>query len=134
MLRQRRRARAGFTILEVLIVLVIIGLIAGIVGLNLVGAAGKARVSTTQATMGNVASALKMYNANYGTYPSGTTGAFPMELLQENLLDADGEPVDAWGRPFLYYSPAQEHAWELVSLGEDGQEYTEDDIVLYPKN
>lgn len=37
-------------------------------------------------------------------------------------------PGDPWGRPYQYHNPGAAHAWELYSLGPDGQE-SADDIV-----
>lgn len=39
-------------------------------------------------------------------------------------------PDDPWGRPYQYRNPGTAHAWELYSLGPDGQE-SADDIVSW---
>ncbi len=122
-----RRVRTGFTLLELLVVLVIMGILAGVVTLNLVGAADRAREQTTRTSMETIKGGLTTYRFNYGLYPE--TGDLDA-LKRENIIVKDF--TDAWGSPLEYYSPTQNAAYELISLGADRTYGTEDDIIIYP--
>ena len=125
--RNRRRA---FTIVEVMIVLVIIGLIGAIVGINLVGAAQEARIKTTKATMQNIQAALTLYHGTNGSYPSAAGSL--SQLVSSNALQLATSPLDAWNREILFYSDGVDY--RLISLGPDGLQDTQDDIVLTPQH
>jgi general secretion pathway protein G len=125
-----RSHRRAFTIVEVMIVLVIIGLIGAIVGINLVGAAQKARIQTTTTTLKNIQSALTIYHGSNGSYPQ-SAGSL-MQLVQSNTLQLAATPVDAWNREILFYSDGVNY--RLSSVGPDGIEDTEDDIVVVPEH
>ncbi len=124
----RHAARPGFSILEVIFVLVIIGIIGSIVGYNLIGMADKAKIDATRQSMGVVQGALKSYYIEYSAYP-------PTGLLQ-TLVDSkrlEKMPMDAWNRPFEYYSPTTSYPYSIVSAGPDGQTQTPDDIEAHPE-
>ncbi|MEM1424848.1 MAG: type II secretion system protein GspG [Planctomycetota bacterium] len=121
-----RRARTGFTIIEVMVVLVILGLIGGIVTLNLVGAAGQAKVSTTKQSMQQVVSALNMYHTQHSSYPATANWE---QAIQNTLQKA---PEDGWGNKFEYFQTESGQAFQLFSAGEDGVSETDDDISIGP--
>ena len=121
-----RRARSGFTIIEVMVVLVILGLIGGIVTLNLVGAAGQAKVDTTKQSMQTVVQALNMYHTQHSTYPP----ADGWEQAIANTLQK--APEDGWGNTFVYFQTNNGQAFQLFSNGEDGMPETGDDIFVGP--
>ena len=60
----------GFTIIEIMVVIVILGLLIGVVGPRLIGRTDDARVSTAKMQIESLASALKMYKLDNGTYPT----------------------------------------------------------------
>ena len=44
----------------------------------------------------------------------------PSDKLPEPLITQD--PIDPWGRPYQYVSPAAEAPYEVICLGADGRE------------
>lgn len=128
--RVHRRPREGFTLLEVMLVLVIIAAIAGIAVYNIGGLQGKAYAMTAKNQISVFKSALEQYKLFVGSYPADLQALH----AQPNDVDAtkytqvlkDAIPNDPWGKPYEYKLNGA--AYELRSLGADGQSGTEDDI------
>lgn len=62
--------RSGFTIVELLVVIVVIGILAAITIVSYSGISNKAIAAGLQSDLDNNAKLLKMYNVEYGYYPS----------------------------------------------------------------
>lgn len=126
-----RSRRSAFTLLEVMLVLVIIAAIAGIAVYNIGGMQTRAYKMTAKSQISQYKNALEQYRLMIGSYPSA------LEALHEAPSDlADPtkyEPVlkdpiaaDPWDRPYEYKLNGA--AYELLSLGPDGQSGTDDDV------
>jgi general secretion pathway protein G len=117
-----RRARAGFTLIELMVVIVILGMLVALVGPRLIGQTDKAKVQTAKTQIQNFAMALKLYKLSFGHYPSSAEG---LEHLinngKEKFLEEDAIPLDPWGNAYVYTYPGSAgHDFEIVSYGEDG--------------
>jgi general secretion pathway protein G len=129
-LAQKRRNEQGFTLIELLVVIVIIGLLATIVAINVIPAGNSARVAKAKADIATLEQALEQYRLDNLTYPSGTDGlnallAPPPGLPAPERYRQGGYikklPEDPWGRPYLYAAPGRKGAFDIYSLGADGQ-------------
>lgn len=60
----------GFTIVELLVVIVVIGVLATIIAVSYSGVTQKANVAAFQSQLSNNSSLLKLYNAEYNSYPT----------------------------------------------------------------
>lgn len=132
----RRSAEHGFTLVELLVVIVIIGLLATIVAINVIPATDKARVEKAKADVATIEQALEQYRLDNMTYPAGTDGlqallSPPASLTQPARYRRGGYikklPEDPWGRPYSYGTPGRKGAFDIYSLGADGQPGGEDD-------
>ena len=107
-----------------MVVLVIIGLMAGLVGVNVRGYLIKAKRNAALSEIATICDALEAYYTEYDRYPTNEEGllvlAEPSERLPESLLDR--EPIDPWGRDYVYNQPGREGPYEVMSLGADGRE------------
>lgn len=127
-LRLRRRARAGVTLIEMLVVVTIIALFAAVVGPRLLNRGDQARVVATKTQLEAFMTALGAYKLDTGLFPTTELGLAALRVKPANLNQWNGPylpkdiPMDAWGRPFLYKFPG-EHGDEpeIISLGADGQ-------------
>ncbi|AQV95636.1 type II secretion system protein GspG [Cupriavidus necator] len=121
-----RAARAGFTLLELLVVLLIIALLAGYVGPRLFSQVDKARVKSANAQMKTLADAVTQYRLDTGHYPSEQEG---LNALVQKGSDprwdgpylAKGLPSDPWGHAYLWKNPGAGSEVEIISLGKDGK-------------
>lgn len=147
--RQRARARGrtvrrAFTILELLIVIAILLAIGGIVLINVLGAQDRADIGVTKVQMQALEDAMMRFKADMKRYPSEEEGV--AVLWSTNALD-DEEQADAWGGPYLQKPVAQDQwgnewvyrnpseiesmPYDLVSIGPDQEEGTDDDISIH---
>lgn len=120
--KRSRRARAGFTLIELMVVIVILGMLVALVGPRLIGQTDKAKVAAARTQIENFSMALNLYKLDFGSYPKSAEG---LDALvnngKENYLDQDNVPMDPWGNPYVYVCPGSAgHDFELVSYGEDG--------------
>lgn len=134
--RQRRMpaniasaARAGFTLVEMLVVLVIIGLIMGLVGPRVLNYLTEARVKAARLQIEAFSSALDLYYLDVGRYPSESEGLDALahrpsgsEVWNGPYVKGGAVPADPWGHVYIYRAPADRAPYEIVSLGSDGHE------------
>ena len=125
----RKRSRAGVTLIEMLVVVAIIGLFVALVGPNLFKKVGESRVTAARNQIINFQTALGTYNLDNGTFPTTEQGlqalrAKPAEAARWNgpYLTQD-VPKDPWGHDYLYRYPGEHNndEPEIISLGADGQ-------------
>jgi general secretion pathway protein G len=120
---------AGFTLVEMLVVITIIGLIMGLIGPRVLNYLGESKVKAAKIQMQSFSSALDLFNLDTGRYPASgeglgaliqSTGAIPAwngPYLKGGVL-----PNDPWGKPYVYRSPGEHGAYDILSYGSDGQE------------
>jgi general secretion pathway protein G len=140
--RRTRRTRRAFTILELLIVIGILLALGGIVLYNLSGQSDKAYEGTQTVQMQAIKKALMMFKNDVKRLPTQEEGI--VVLWDKSALDEEvaaswagpyletAVPKDMWGHEWVYVFPAEDVAigFDIVSVGPDGQEGTEDDISL----
>ena len=125
----RRITEQGFTLVEMLVVITIIALIMGLVGPRVLNFLGKSKVKAAKIQIQSLTSALDLYALDAGQYPSSSEG---LEALMRRpggvttwsgpYLKGDVVPKDPWGKPYIYRSPGQHGAYDILSYGSDGQE------------
>ena len=137
----RRRSRAAFTLMEVLLVLAILGVIAAMVVPQLVGRQQKANIDATKLSINGLEQALKLYALDHdGEYPPTNQGLEALLVPPANdpkwkgpyLEKANQLPSDAWKNPFQYEYPGQHQATggaDIYSWGPDKTPNTDDDIT-----
>ena len=123
----------GFTLVEMLLVLVILGLLAAIVYPNYAKQGPGARIKATKVQIAAFSEALDTFQIENGHYPHALK-----DLIQRpnDAASWHGPYVkkiskDAWEHDYLYSCPGKHNAdsFDLMSMGEDGQAGTQDDIT-----
>jgi len=133
-LKMKNRNRRGFTFIEIMVVVVILAILAGLVIPRFLGRAEQARSTKTVVQIRELMSALDLYHLDNSFYPTTEQGleALVEKPSSEPLPRAwkkymDKIPKDAWGKDYIYICPGAHAAFDLKSLGPDGEE-SEDDI------
>ena len=124
-----RALDSGVTLIEMMVVLVIIGIVAALVVPNVIGRPDEARVAVAGADLRSVAASLEMYRLDNRGYPTTEQGlaaltqrpsAAPVPVNWAAGGYLPSAPVDPWGNPYIYKSPAEAGPYELISNGADG--------------
>ncbi len=124
-----RARQSGFSLVEILVVLVIMGLLISIVAPTVLNRADEARVQKVQADFKAIETALKIYRLDNFVYPTTEQGL--QALVEPSTLEPEPrnfkqggylpeQPIDPWGRPYLYLSPGEYGEVDLFTLGADG--------------
>lgn len=127
--RRLRAPDAGVTLIEMMVVLVIIGIVAALVVPNVIGRPDEARVAVATTDLRTIAASLEMYSLDNRSYPTTEQGLsalttrpvaapVPVNWMAGGYLP--NLPVDPWGNPYGYNSPAEFGPYALTSLGADG--------------
>jgi general secretion pathway protein G len=147
-MRNRRvpqQRRGGFTLVEMLVVLAILVLLISMVGPRILGSKQKADISAAKTQMGMLMSALEHYVVDMRAYPDTELGL--AALIDDPTTDDEKKskwdgpyikksqiPKDPWGNDYQYEFPGthgKKKEPEIWSMGPDGQDNTEDDIVSW---
>jgi len=135
---QKSQLRRAFTLVEILLVVVIIGILAALVIPRIAGSSERARVTAaTTDISGGIKSALGAYEVDMGSYPKSLQDLItaPSDARNWHGPYLDSLPQDPWGHAYIYAFPGKHLAgsYDLLSVGPDGKEGTEDDVVSWAK-
>ena len=117
---------AGFSLIELLVVMVIIGLLAALVAPRFIRQEEKAKLKATRAQIELLGTALDTFRLDVGRYPTTQEGLDALRRQPGGAERWDGPylkkevPMDPWGKPYVYRSPGEHGAYDLLSYGADG--------------
>jgi general secretion pathway protein G len=130
--RRRRRQPAGFTLIEILVVIVVIAVLAAMVAPNVFRHVDSANEAAARSQIEMLGAALDAYRLDNGRYPTTEQGLDA--LWDEPVRDPSPRnwrgpylrkavPLDPWGNPYVYRSPAEDSrgGYDLLSYGADGR-------------
>lgn len=130
-------AAAGFTLLEMVIVLGIIAMIMGGAIFTMQRISDSGALTVVDGDFNSIGNALQSYRTNARTYPSQAQGlealvkrptSEPRPKRWTQILDK--VPLDPWNQEYQYKYPGSKDRSrpEIISIGKDGLEGTEDDL------
>jgi general secretion pathway protein G len=140
--RTRPAAPRGLTLIEVLIVIAILLAIGGLVVVNLIPRKEQADVDLTRTQLKAFDNALRLFRLDMNRYPTEDEGL--VALWSRDAIEDEEEqkkwksylelpkPKDTWGSDWIYRNPSEvlgEGFYDIVSIGKDREEGTEDDIT-----
>nr|MBU1327773.1 type II secretion system major pseudopilin GspG [Candidatus Omnitrophota bacterium] len=130
------KTKKGFTLIELMLVVIIIGVLVSMVVPRLVGRSEEARVAASKADINaNISVAFDLYELDNGKYPTTEEGLRVLLTKPASAVKWKGpylkkEPIDPWGRKYLYRSPGDHVSdYDLYSYGPDGIEGGGDDVT-----
>lgn len=133
----RRRSRAGFTLVELMVVIVIIGLLATVVALNVLPSQDRAMVQKARADIATLEQAIETYRLDNMVFPTDQQGLqalrrAPAGLAQPERYREGGYirrlPKDPWGADYQYRrASTHDGQFDVFSFGADGREGGEGD-------
>jgi general secretion pathway protein G len=119
----------GFTLVEMLVVITIIGLIMGLIGPRVLNYLSESKVKTAKIQLQSFGSALDLFYLDAGRFPSTEEGLTALVQRAPGVAAWNGPylkggsvPKDPWNNPYIYRSPGERGAYEIMSYGSDGQE------------
>lgn len=135
---RKRRVKYGFTMVELMAMLIIIGLLATLVVTKVASKIDQARVTTTKANLKALAAAVNQFKMDTGRFPAEDEGL--LALIEQpsdvtvwepgGYLETTDLPPDGWGNEFIYeLYPESGKQFQIRSMGPDGEEGTEDDLL-----
>lgn len=141
--RRHLTRRQGFTLIELLLVIVIIATLAALVVPQFSGRSEEARRAAAKTQIESLfGMALDLYEADNGAYPSSEQslealwsqpGGTPEPRNWKGPYLKKRVPPDPWGNDYIYSCPGENNpnSYDLMSVGADGREGTDDDIVSW---
>jgi general secretion pathway protein G len=119
----------GFTLVEILVVITIIGMIMALVGPRVLNYLSESRVKAAKIQIQSFSSALDLFYLDAGRFPSSSEGLAALVRPVSGVTAWNGPyvkggtvPNDPWGNAYVYKQPGEQAAYEIRSLGSDGQE------------
>jgi general secretion pathway protein G len=121
--------RSGFTLIEVLVVMIILAILAAIVVPRVVGREEDARRARAVSDVESIGTALDMYKADNGEYPTSEEGLQALRTQPASAKNWNGPYLkkaltpDPWGNAYVYVAPGEHNpdSYDLSSYGADGQ-------------
>jgi general secretion pathway protein G len=140
---RKRRVRNGFTMVELMAVLIILGLLATLVVTKVASKIDQARITTTRANLKSLHAAVNQFKMDTGRFPAEDEGLLalieqPSDVTiweQGGYLETTELPLDGWEHEFIYeLYPESGKQFQIRSMGPDGEEGTEDDLLSTDAN
>ena len=129
--KRKKKARKGFTMVELMAMLIIIGLLATLVATKVASKIDEARVTTTKANLKTLHMAVNAFKMTTGRFPTEEEGLLALIEAPSDVenyepggyLETTEIPKDGWGREFYYLLyPESGKPFVVISYGADGEE------------
>lgn len=124
-----RRAKSGFTLIEIMVVVAILAILASVIVPKIMSRPDEARAVAARQDIATIVQALKLYRLDNMRYPTSEQGLaalvsrpaiapVPPNWKVGGYLER--LPKDPWGNPYQYLSPGLHGEMDVLSFGADG--------------
>lgn len=129
--------------IELMAVLIILGLLATVLVRNFMGQTDRARIITTKTNLKALHAAVNQFKMDTSRFPAEDEGL--LALIEQpsdvtvwppgGYLETTELPLDGWNNEFIYeLYPESGKQFQIRSMGPDGEEGTEDDLLSTDAN
>jgi general secretion pathway protein G len=134
-----RRGRRAFTLMEMIVVVTIIALLATLIAPRIWSNVGRAKTAAAKAGITSIANSVHTYLLDVGVQEPDDN--FDLEVLlappdagggsNGPYLSKESDLLDPWKHPYVIKVPGDlnRYDFDIISMGEDGELGTADDIV-----
>jgi general secretion pathway protein G len=119
-----KAAQSGFSLIEIIVVVVLIGGIVAFAASRILGGGDRAKVKLAQAQVQTLAEKVQQYQMDTGALPADLNALVAAPAGVAGWLGPyakAGDLNDPWMHPMQYKTPGEGRAFDIVSLGADGQ-------------
>jgi len=125
----QKQARAGFTLVEILIAVAIVVIIGAVAAPMYLSYKKQAAMDATKASLKGINLAIEQFHTNIGQYPETLMDLVRKPLNEElakewvaPLIQGKDVPKDGWKNPIQYrLTPEGDQPYELYSYGPKGR-------------
>ena len=120
--KSQTNARAGFTLIEILIAITLVAIMALVVAPNFIGTLAANKKKATKASISGLNKVIQQYNLDTGEYPTKLRDLIkkPADVSDWGGPYLTKTPRDGWNKPFVYkLTPEGKHPYELYSYGSE---------------
>ncbi len=125
-------AKAGFTLIEIIIAIAIVGIMAAVAVPNINKHIKRARINAAQQLIQTAAQATTTYSLDHSGKVPETQDAWIEALTGGDDPEIEGGPDalnDPWGNPLRYERVGKGGRFKISSDGPDMEQGTEDDLT-----
>ena len=119
-----KAAQGGFSLIEIIVVVVLIGGIVAIAASRILGGGDRAKVRLAESQVQTIAEKIQQYQMDTGELPPNLQALVTQSGNAPGWLGPyakEAELLDPWKKPLQYQVPGESGAFDVVSLGADGQ-------------
>ena len=116
--RQNRRARRGFSLIEVIVAVTIIAIFAGLVAPQLLKRLSGAKQDQARTEANAIATQVKIFLTDRHNTSVGAD--FTLDSLVPEYLESTDDLLDPWGNRYIIREGTNGRDFDIVSYGADG--------------
>lgn len=124
---------AGFTLIELIVVIALVAVLAAVIAPNLMGKASQANRKSAAIQLEKIGNTVELYRLETGRYPETLMDLVEkpagVERWNGPYVRKRSQIQDPWGNDLVLRRPGENHEFDIISYGGDGQPGGEGDAA-----